>query len=120
MPTTGDGTASHGWGRLLDALTEEELEQYGQLARDQIRGEYARVGVYVGLVAVSIGLTAAAIWMFHEGGYGWFCYFALGLGLVLLYWPYRAVMTCILWDKHYQAVRGELERRAEGNESSGD
>ena len=111
MPATGDGSASQGWGQLLNVLTNEELEQYGQLARDQISGEFRRVWVYFGLVVVSLGLVVSGLWMLSHGGFGWIGYFALGIGIVLLYWPYRSIMTCRLWEGHYQAVRKELERR---------
>ncbi len=119
MPTIGDRPTSQNWGQLLNLLTNEELEQYGQLARDQIAGEFGRLGVYVVLVMASLGLLAAAVWMFLEGNFGWTSFLALGIGVILLYWPYRSLMTCRLWNEHYRAVCGELERREGSNVECG-
>lgn len=103
-----------GWGNLLDALTDEELSQYGQMAQDQIEHELGRLWRHILLVTASIALIAWAIWQITTFGIGRTNGAVLGLGALLLYWPYRSVKALRLWRGHCRAVEGELEKRNEG------
>ncbi len=92
-------------------LTEEELDQYGQMAQDQISREdrWRWAQAAAGFVA-----AALAVWIsvrLIQGGWERFWWLPLGLAAVLSYWPYRSLKTRRLWQGHYDAVKQELERR---------
>ncbi len=107
---------AEGWGSLLGLLTEEELNQYGRIAQDQIRREtrWRWAQILAGFAAA--GLTVWMSFRLFQGGMERFRWLPLGLVVLLSYWPYRGRKTRRLWQGHYEAVQAELARRQQQTE----
>jgi hypothetical protein len=111
MPNTAEGAQA-----LLDALTDDELARYGEIARDQASLELERWWLQAALALAAVGaLTWAAMrWSaagMETSGVGRSAMAALGLAAVFGYWPYRRLKNWSLWRGHCRAVHAELARR---------
>ncbi len=106
------------WRGLLGVLTEEELNQYGSMAMDQVRRETNRTLLNLLMLLTALALIAWAGWtIYHVGESGWLVYLALGLAGVFVYFPWRSAKTKKLWLGHYERVKQELDRRHTGDEN---
>jgi hypothetical protein len=101
---------------LLDALTDDELARYGEIARDQASQELERWWLQAALALVAVGAVvwAAMRWSvagMETAGVGRSAMAAVGLAAVFGYWPYRRLKNWSLWRGHCRAVSAELARR---------
>ena len=114
MQNTGEN-----WTGLLGVLTEEELDQYAQMAMDQVRHETSRAVLHVAMLIAGLGLVGWAGWTIYRlGEAGWSVYLALATAGVCIYIPWRSVKTRKLWLRHYARVKQELERRQDNEAGS--
>ncbi len=107
-----------GWHELLDALTDEELDQYGRMAIDQVRLEVRWAWLQVILVALGLALAGWTVVKTLEIGFDRTRFFSFALAGALLYWPYRSARTRALWKGHNNLVRRELARRQSARSNS--
>jgi hypothetical protein len=103
--------SGEGWLGLLQALTDEELEQYARLARDQVLREERWKWVKAASGFLAAGVLAWAGARMLTLGPDRVKFYALGISGMLGYWPYRAVRSRRLWQAHLDAVRAEQARR---------
>jgi hypothetical protein len=111
MPNTAEGAQ-----QLLDALTDDELARYGEIARDQASQELERWWLQAALALAAIGAVAWAAVRWNAAGMettgvGRSAMAALGVAAVCGYWPYRRLKNWSLWRGHCKAVSAELARR---------
>jgi hypothetical protein len=111
MPNIAEGPQA-----LLDALTDDELARYGEIARDQASQELERWWLQAALALAAIGAVAWAAMRWSAAGVeatgvGRSAMVALGLAAVFGYWPYRRLKNWSLWRGHCKAVNAELARR---------
>lgn len=115
MQNTGEN-----WAGLLHVLTDEELDQYGQMAMDQVRHETSRTILHVLMLLVAVALIGWSGWtIYYVGDTGWLVYLALAAAGLFVYIPWRSVKTRKLWLGHYARVKQELARRQNENETDG-
>ena len=117
MPSTTEAARS-----LLYVLTDDELARYGEIARDQARAELERWWLQGGLAVGSVsafawatakwGIAGVEAMGIEAAGFGRSVVLAMGLGLLLAYWPYRRVRNWTLWNQHCKAVVVEQTRRS--------
>lgn len=108
------------WNGLLGILTEEELDQYGQMAMDQVRKETRRGILHVPMVLAAVALLLWSAWtIYYVGEPGWLVYVALAAAALFVYIPWRSVKTRKLWQGHYERVKEEMARRQRDNEVTG-
>ncbi len=119
MPNTGDEIGTEDWGELLGALTLEELQQYGQIALDQL----ALAGRWFWLQIIALVLAVAivfwGVWSDLKMGLRMESLYWVAPALMVIYWLYRSGKAQKLWLGHFAAVNGELARRGEGLMSMG-
>jgi hypothetical protein len=111
MPNTAEGAQA-----LLDALTDDELARYGEIAHDQASQELERWWLQAALALAAVGAVAWAAMRWSAAGMemtgiGRSAMAALGLAAVFGYWPYRRLKNWSLWRGHCKAVSAELARR---------
>ena len=115
MQNTGEN-----WAGLLGVLTDEELDQYGQMAMDQVRQETNRTILHLLMLLGAVALIFWAGWtIYYVGKTGWPVYLALAAAGLFVYIPWRSVKTRKLWLGHYDRVKQELARRQSANETDG-
>jgi hypothetical protein len=124
MPSTAD-TAGEAARSLLNVLSDDQLARYGEIARDQASAELSRwwLQALIALAAVLVFGFGVATWGIagieaggiEPEGFGRSVVVALGIGLLLAYFPYRRVRNWKLWNAHCQAVAAEQSRRRRGN-----
>ncbi len=102
---------------LLSFLSDDELQRYGHIARDQKAREWR-------FAALQVAAAAAAPVLLVAGGYallvGWSIWtssalFAAGVSAAL--WPLRRYKARRLWKGHAGAVDRELDRRRRERET---
>ena len=98
---------------LLTTLTDEEVGRYMAVAQDQVKIEerYTPVKIASALAGVAV-LCMVFLTGFRSGFHGPVLA-GLGLGLAMVYWPWRAMKCRELWLKHFAAAKAEIERRAQ-------
>jgi hypothetical protein len=107
---TREGT--RGARDLLADLTDEEVARYMSVALDQVRLENAQPVLKIGVAIAGCAAVAAALWIgFSQRFSGWDIA-GLGLGLAMVYWPWRVLLCRRLWQKHYDAAKAEQVRRS--------
>lgn len=115
MRNTGEN-----WTGLLGVLTEEELDQYGQMAMDQVRRETRRGVLHALMLIAAVALITVAGWrIYFTGELGWLVVLALASAGLFVYIPWRSVKTRKLWLGHYERVKQEIARRQGENEQTG-
>ena len=101
-----------GWLQLLQSLTDDELDRYGEIALDQRNVEldhwWAQVLSMVG-ACVAFG---CAVWAFIIGESVSIALFFVLVAIVLGVWPYQKAKMRSLWGKHCKAVAEEKARRS--------
>lgn len=107
------------WLGLLSYLSDDELARYGEIARDQLRIEWAHAWAQGLLVVAAIGVAAWAIARVVSEGLSRPAVLALGLAMALGYWPYRKAKVRRLWSGHCRAVAAEQKRRRLGQGDQG-
>ncbi|MBU2581064.1 MAG: hypothetical protein KJ622_05030 [Alphaproteobacteria bacterium] len=108
------------WAGLLGVLTEEELDQYGQMALDQVRHESSRAAIHATMLLAAVALIGWAGWTIYRlGEAGALVYLALAAAGLLIYMPWRSVKTRKLWLGHYARVEQELARRRDDDKATG-
>ena len=98
---------------LLTTLTDEEVGRYMAVAQDQVRIEERYTAVKVASGFGGAGMVGAALVWGMRSSFGWPVLAGLGLGLGMVYWPWRAMKCRELWLKHFAAAKAEIERRAQ-------
>ena len=101
---------------LLVTLTDEEIGRYMGVAQDQVRIEGRH---RVLKIASAIGGAVLLIFVCVNGfstGFSGRIAAGLGLGVGMVYWPWRAMKCRELWLKHFDAARAELDRRRQMTE----
>src|SRR5262245_14394043 len=124
MPNTAEAART-----LLNALTDDELARYGEIARDQASAELERwwLPAMLALGALMSLSWATAKWGIagmetvgvEVSGFGRSVVLGIGLGLLLAYSPYRRIKNWTLWNRHCRAVLAEQERRRGDGASEG-
>ena len=111
MPNTAEAGRA-----LLGVLNDDELERYAEIASDQAALELQR---WWWQLALAIGSACALAWGINKmiittwEQVAWRQVFsALGLALLMGYWPYRRVRNWSLWKRRLKAVGDERRRRA--------
>ena len=100
-----------GWLHLLQSLTDEELERYGDVARDQRKKELDHWWAQIlSAVMASIAL-GYAVWLVFMGRSTFAAFCLLVVAIVLGIWPYQKAKMRRLWQKHCKAVAAEQARR---------
>jgi len=98
---------------LLRSLTNEELDQYGRVALDQMQRE-DRWKILQGFFVLVAALVALwSVGRMYSAGFSASTLYTLGISALMGYWPYRSAKSKRLWRGHLDAVRGEKARRAE-------
>ena len=103
-----------GWLHLLSALTDDELDRYGEIARDQRDLEYDRWWAQVLCIVAACGavaLLAREVWI--EGDTRTVVALMIA-GVALSIWPYRKAKMRRMWNRHCAAVAREQARRKAG------
>ena len=106
---TAEGKA--GARDLLTSLTDEEVARYMGVAKDQVQIEERRVVLKVLSAVFGLALAGFAVWHGAQAPIGKWDIAGLGLGLAMVYWPWRVFKCRQLWLKHYDSARAELARR---------
>ena len=98
---------------LLTDLTDDEIARYMSVALDQVRLENKHAVLKALLALAGLALVAAALrdgfavrfsgW--HIGG--------LGLGMAMVYRPWRVLQCRRLWQRHHDAAQTEQLRRTQ-------
>lgn len=96
---------------LIRDLSDEELDQFGKLAADQLRQEFRLVWLEVGLVLVALGALAWAVVSVARFGFDRMAVVACLGAMAALYWPWRQDRLRRVWRRHIGAVREERVRR---------
>jgi len=103
---------------LLTTLTDDEVGRYMSVAMDQVHIEERHKGLKVASAVLGLLVVIAAVaigWHAHFGGR---VLSGLGLGIAMVYWPWRALTFRKLWLKHFEAARTEQERRSQQTTNS--
>ena len=99
------------WLILLSTLTDDELDRYGEIAKDQRNLEYDRWWMQILCI---VGAICALGWAVREmvasGGLRWVLVL-LAASLALAVWPFRKARMRRMWDRHCKAVSQEKARR---------
>ena len=111
MVSTPDTDDAEDWLKLLSSLTDDELDRYGEIARDQRNIELGRwwaqvLCVFAACIAFGFFVRDLVV----EGGTRTGL-LLLAVTVVLGIWPYRKAKMRLLWDKHCAAVTREKARR---------
>ena len=103
--------SGEGWDELLKVLSDEELDQYAEMAMDQVRQERRWAWAQLILLAASMALTVWFVWRAARHGPDMSTLYAFALAIGLIYWPWRSAKTRRLWQGHCTAVKQEMARR---------
>ena len=96
---------------MLQSLTDDELERYGDVARDQRKKELDHWWAQIlSAVMASIAL-GYAVWLVFMGRSTFAAFCLLVVAIVLGIWPYQKAKMRRLWQKHCKAVAAEQARR---------
>jgi hypothetical protein len=96
---------------LLEALTEDEVARYLEMAGDQVRNEERRLWLQLTVGAGAVALLAYdAADGLANGVTSWHVA-VLAVALAMAYWPWRARACRRLWMGHVDAAKAELARR---------
>ena len=96
---------------LLCELTDEEVGRYMALATDQIGIEERHGGVKIASAIAGAALLALAVVTGVRAGFGGAPTVGLGIGLAMVYWPWRVMKCRQLWRTHFEAAKAEQVRR---------
>jgi hypothetical protein len=97
---------------LLTSLTDEEVERYAGVANDQVRIEERLWGVKIGSAVIGLAVALFALWHAVGSGVGRMDIAGLGLGALMVYWPWRVYKCRALWMTHLHAAKVEQARRS--------
>ena len=114
MQNTGEN-----FGDLLGVLTEDELNQYGRVALDQVELANRWFNVQVPLVVFGAALGLWGLWLGLVDGFSFRTLYWIAPGLIAIYWLSRSVKSGRLWRGHYSVVHDELERRGDAMMDTG-
>ena len=101
-----------GWLQLLRSLTDEELNRYGDIARDQRNKELGHWWAQALSVVGACVAFGCAVWAFIVGESVMLTLLVALVATVLGIWPYHKAKMRGLWDKHCKAVAKEQARRS--------
>ena len=98
---------------LLTTLTDEEVGRYMAVAEDQVRLEERHTAVKIASAIAGLVLLSLVILTGLRSGFHGQVLAGLGIGLAMVYWPWRVMKCRELWLKHFAAAKAEQERRAQ-------
>ena len=96
---------------LLVDLSDDEVARYMAIASDQVQLEERLAAVKVLCAVCGIAVCAAVLFMGLTTRFSGLVFTGLGLGLAMVYWPWRVFRCRQLWQMHYDAARAEQVRR---------
>lgn len=99
---------------MLQSLTDEELDRYGEIAADQRNSELGHWWAQAFSVVCACIALGCAIWAFMIGAGLWIVLPMALVAFLLCVWPYQKAKMRGLWDKHCKAVAREKARRSGG------
>jgi hypothetical protein len=112
LVSTRNTGEANGWLGLLSALTDEELDRYGEIARDQRNLEFEKAwaqGLCVIGAFIAFGFAVREV---INQGVTQACVALLLAAAALGFWPYQKARMRWLWNQHCAAVAREKARRA--------
>jgi hypothetical protein len=97
---------------LLLSLTDEEITRYMGVALDQMRLEERLAAVKMLCAAGGVAVIGLLLWHGMQTRFDGWAFAGLGLGIGMVYWPWRVLKCRQLWQMHFEAARAEQLRRA--------
>lgn len=97
--------------RLLEALSDEEVARYMEMASDQVRNEERLIWLQLLCSATALGVVIFDMADGLQNGISIWHVSGLLLAAALAYWPWRVRACRRLWLMHVNAAKAELARR---------
>lgn len=97
--------------RLLEELTEDEVNRYMDMALDQVRHEERLAWLKIALAVAAVAIVAYDLVHGWQNGITNWHVAGLLVAAALGYWPWKVRSYRRLWMRHLSAAKAELARR---------
>ena len=96
---------------LLNDLSDDEIARYMAISTDQVVLEEKHTALKIMCAVSGVGLLGVFLRHAVQTRFSGLDIAGLGLGLVMVYWPWRVFKCRQLWLKHFEAAHAEQARR---------